>query len=158
MKAQPPAEVFLNWLSGRPVSARVAVAIDSDWLLGDSGLLSKSVVQDTKGRAWNAVVFRGDDLAFRLSLRKASRADRVVLVMSRGLGVGKVDVSFLPDILAKNESGPVLDLSVPAFFRRICPKINFPVAQLRQYRSEEHTSELQSPCNLVCRLLLEKKT
>src|SRR5256885_8984978 len=25
------------------------------------------------------------------------------------------------------------------------------------YRSEEHTSELQSPCNLVCRLLLEKK-
>src|SRR5256885_2929560 len=27
----------------------------------------------------------------------------------------------------------------------------------RQVRSEEHTSELQSPCNLVCRLLLEKK-
>src|SRR2546426_6962159 len=26
-----------------------------------------------------------------------------------------------------------------------------------KYRSEEHTSELQSPCNLVCRLLLEKK-
>src|SRR2546426_2471900 len=37
------------------------------------------------------------------------------------------------------------------------------VAALDQYaeesllRSEEHTSELQSPCNLVCRLLLEKK-
>src|SRR2546426_8212824 len=27
----------------------------------------------------------------------------------------------------------------------------------RDVRSEEHTSELQSPCNLVCRLLLEKK-
>src|SRR5256885_8494501 len=27
----------------------------------------------------------------------------------------------------------------------------------RVERSEEHTSELQSPCNLVCRLLLEKK-
>src|SRR5205807_6139430 len=27
----------------------------------------------------------------------------------------------------------------------------------RERRSEEHTSELQSPCNLVCRLLLEKK-
>src|SRR5256885_6431306 len=27
----------------------------------------------------------------------------------------------------------------------------------RYIRSEEHTSELQSPCNLVCRLLLEKK-
>src|SRR2546426_4025458 len=29
--------------------------------------------------------------------------------------------------------------------------------RLRLCRSEEHTSELQSPCNLVCRLLLEKK-
>src|SRR2546426_6618258 len=29
--------------------------------------------------------------------------------------------------------------------------------QINAYRSEEHTSELQSPCNLVCRLLLEKK-
>src|SRR5256885_9098298 len=28
----------------------------------------------------------------------------------------------------------------------------------RGLRSEEHTSELQSPCNIVCRLLLEKKT
>src|SRR5256885_8798039 len=27
----------------------------------------------------------------------------------------------------------------------------------KAWRSEEHTSELQSPCNLVCRLLLEKK-
>src|SRR2546426_8859320 len=42
-----------------------------------------------------------------------------------------------------------------------CPEL---VEQLRaivrrydRQRSEEHTSELQSPCNLVCRLLLEKK-
>src|SRR5256885_8619730 len=31
------------------------------------------------------------------------------------------------------------------------------LAQRALGRSEEHTSELQSPCNLVCRLLLEKK-
>src|SRR2546426_8362895 len=30
-------------------------------------------------------------------------------------------------------------------------------AERGDQRSEEHTSELQSPCNLVCRLLLEKK-
>src|SRR5256885_9644053 len=29
--------------------------------------------------------------------------------------------------------------------------------QRANFRSEEHTSELQSPCNLVCRLLLEQK-
>src|SRR2546426_8879335 len=33
----------------------------------------------------------------------------------------------------------------------------FPLTENDSYRSEEHTSELQSPCNLVCRLLLEKK-
>src|SRR5256885_7749290 len=32
-----------------------------------------------------------------------------------------------------------------------------PGARPFRHRSEEHTSELQSPCNLVCRLLLEKK-
>src|SRR5256885_7457988 len=31
------------------------------------------------------------------------------------------------------------------------------VTRMAKGRSEEHTSELQSPCNLVCRLLLEKK-
>src|SRR5256885_12957723 len=41
------------------------------------------------------------------------------------------------------------------------PRVNYrqcliPVRD-QALRSEEHTSELQSPCNLVCRLLLEKK-
>src|ERR1039457_5539730 len=31
------------------------------------------------------------------------------------------------------------------------------LSQMSHHRSEEHTSELQSPCNLVCRLLLETK-
>src|SRR5256885_10995071 len=50
-------------------------------------------------------------------------------------------------------------------FRSNCPARTFPFEAkppasgyaLRCCRSEEHTSELQSPCNLVCRLLLEKK-
>src|SRR5256885_9999070 len=37
-------------------------------------------------------------------------------------------------------------------FRRSCPNSDI---SFRRSRSEEHTSELQSPCNLVCRLLLE---
>src|SRR5205807_8502748 len=47
--------------------------------------------------------------------------------------------------------------------RRLAPGLARPQrgapAQRRRERrrSEEHTSELQSPCNLVCRLLLEKK-
>src|SRR5256885_4735425 len=38
----------------------------------------------------------------------------------------------------------------------LCPSL-VAVIVAEPARSEEHTSELQSPCNLVCRLLLEKK-
>src|SRR5256885_10592505 len=41
--------------------------------------------------------------------------------------------------------------------RRELPRDAGPERPVYQQRSEEHTSELQSPCNLVCRLLLEKK-
>src|ERR1039457_970628 len=41
--------------------------------------------------------------------------------------------------------------------RALTPTSPLPTTYLNQYRSDEHTSELQSPCNLVCRLLLEKK-
>src|SRR5256885_9982766 len=42
--------------------------------------------------------------------------------------------------------------------RRRHRRPGFPEASMPHCgRSEEHTSELQSPCNLVCRLLLEKK-
>src|ERR1039457_7324564 len=40
---------------------------------------------------------------------------------------------------------------------RSAPSSRISCSDSRHRRSEEHTSELQSPCNLVCRLLLEKK-
>src|SRR5256885_7714138 len=44
-----------------------------------------------------------------------------------------------------------------ALLRRHDPGQTASLSSPRLPRSEEHTSELQSPCNLVCRLLLEKK-
>src|SRR2546426_7921664 len=41
--------------------------------------------------------------------------------------------------------------------RSVLRRAHVDVAKRFAGRSEEHTSELQSPCNLVCRLLLEKK-
>src|SRR5256885_15356323 len=49
-----------------------------------------------------------------------------------------------------------LDL-LPGVISSHARKRLFLVSPLDSSRSEEHTSELQSPCNLVCRLLLEKK-
>src|SRR2546426_4311420 len=40
---------------------------------------------------------------------------------------------------------------------RYHPPERWTIVRCEPRRSEEHTSELQSPCNLVCRLLLEKK-
>src|SRR5256885_10243460 len=40
---------------------------------------------------------------------------------------------------------------------RVRPIVSSIWKRQKPTRSEEHTSELQSPCNLVCRLLLEKK-
>src|SRR5256885_9542423 len=50
------------------------------------------------------------------------------------------------------------DEPITPIFRRAEHEIARPEVRSRaRPRSEEHTSELQSPCNLVCRLLLEKK-
>src|SRR2546426_4220394 len=55
---------------------------------------------------------------------------------------------------------PVLDVKAPMLLKGEYPP-SFPLRLMHKdlglARSEEHTSELQSPCNLVCRLLLEKK-
>src|SRR2546426_4248405 len=47
-------------------------------------------------------------------------------------------------------------IECPVRWRNRSPKPACRITR-RHTRSEEHTSELQSPCNLVCRLLLEKK-
>src|SRR2546426_6904569 len=52
-------------------------------------------------------------------------------------------------------------IGTAVFFTEAAPnwlvRIMQPLIEVFTGRSEEHTSELQSPCNLVCRLLLEKK-
>jgi hypothetical protein len=61
----------------------------------------------------------------------------VVIVLTRGAGTSEpIEMSHVADILARNEAGEPLDLSVPAFFRRITPKINCPVAELRRFRTD----------------------
>src|SRR2546426_6710048 len=61
--------------------------------------------------------------------------------------------SLVAEALARNPTVAQRQAAVRAATLRIRPAGSLPDPM----RSEEHTSELQSPCNLVCRLLLEKK-
>src|SRR2546426_8712290 len=67
-------------------------------------------------------------------------------------------LAFFESLPLRGNGRPGLD---PAIAGPILKEVNDRLRFLRnvglEYRSEEHTSELQSPCNLVCRLLLEKK-
>ncbi len=132
---QTPTDFFLQWLGDRPVDARLAVVLDSDRLLADAGILGRQTLVDATGRTWQPVVYRGDDLACRLRFRKVASTDHILLILARGMQPdAKTDASFIADLLARNEAGPPLVLSVPAFFGRLCPKINFPAAEIRRYK------------------------
>ncbi|HEX7376346.1 MAG TPA: PglZ domain-containing protein [Pirellulales bacterium] len=135
--AHGPVDLLHHWLSDLPAAARMAVAVDSDRLLADAGLLGKESLADGGGRVWRLAVFRGDDLAFRLAYRAARKHERVLVVLARGRAENsRVQVSYLADLLAANEGGPPLDVSLAAVFARACPKINFPVAELRRFKEE----------------------
>src|SRR5256885_10952779 len=59
---------------------------------------------------------------------------------------------------AKSQNGIIVDYLRFTVKRDLIPDTKrIPRESEDRDRSEEHTSELQSPCNLVCRLLLEKK-
>src|ERR1039457_7722929 len=72
----------------------------------------------------------------------------VVFVFFNDTATTEIDTLSLHDALPISQIvlllNPLLSMFDPCFW---CGR----------YRSEEHTSELQSPCNLVCHLLLEKK-
>src|SRR5256885_7976391 len=68
------------------------------------------------------------------------------------------EVELLGDFLAGAALGHELqDLPLARGEEVEHARLADPAQVLVHDRSEEHTSELQSPCNLVCRLLLEKK-
>src|SRR5688500_10748837 len=70
-------------------------------------------------------------------------------------------VDYKHEMQRAQESGKLQSLVWPLFFDHTAREAERFIRRLQQLskgRSEEHTSELQSPCNLVCRLLLENKT
>src|SRR5256885_11118348 len=82
----------------------------------------------------SALTLRGTEAHHARDVLRMKRGERAVLFNGRGREV----------------TAEVVDLARDELRLRKLHETETP-------RSEEHTSELQSPCNLVCRLLLEKK-
>src|SRR5256885_7763525 len=84
-----------------------------------------------------------------LPIYPADNAERPVEPTTCG---NRIEMRARPDLRQLRAPPPQAAEQVP---RRV--RHNFESRLAHPPRSEEHTSELQSPCNLVCRLLLEKK-
>src|SRR5256885_11208152 len=101
-------------------------------------------------------------VASSMSISRGSGAGETWWARARRLSVvlpiaETMTTSWAPDALAATRRATLLIFASsatdePPYFWTINA-----IELVRLQRSEEHTSELQSPCNLVCRLLLEKK-
>src|SRR2546426_9218978 len=93
-----------------------------------------------------------DHLATLFAQRAKQHPDREFLVFgSRRMSYRQIE----RDAVAL--AGALAGLGVQPGDRLAVDLPNWPEWVVAFLRSEEHTSELQSPCNLVCRLLLDKK-
>src|SRR3989454_3746373 len=103
-----------------------------------------AIALDSLGRATRRLGPRESDLYLRASSGSRRSVERRVSVALPAFLAGLELTARYPEYLARPDEplvpGPDL-VAIPE----------------GSVRSEEHTSELQSPCNLVCRLLLEKK-
>src|ERR1039457_6177816 len=102
-------------------------------------------------------------------IRQVSKQRTVIAIATRGYGRSErgtrplshrqfaEDAAFvIKDIFKSGEKVDVMGFSEGAITGYILASSHPELVRRLVARSEEHTSELQSPCNLVCRLLLEK--
>src|SRR2546426_9062063 len=103
--------------------------------------------------ARHAVPLLGVDLSFGVDLSPL-QLSREVYVDDLRL---RVEVVHLPAALAVPVAGLLHSAERQVRFGADGGRVDVGDPGVQLVRSEEHTSELQSPCNLVCRLLLEQK-
>src|SRR2546430_15474094 len=97
--------------------------------------------------------------AIQRTVRQSARKMRLVIDQIRGQAVPQAYaiLRFSKKLAAKQIHKVLKSAVANAEQRALRENTALDVDQLRVKRSEEHTSELQSQSNLVCRLLLEKK-
>lgn len=129
-KARTPIELLLRSLSARPQGTRCVLVLEPDHIVE-----WPHSITDTKGKVWDVVIYRGDDVVSRRAWEHVWRDKAAVcLVISRPLGDDAlVDASSVADLVSRAE-GEVIDLSVMGFFKCLFPKVNPPPGALLEYK------------------------
>src|SRR3989454_3989612 len=97
---------------------------------------------------------RGMRTRCELRMPDPSANPYLALAVQLGAGLSGIESKLLPpDPVNKN----IFEMSFRERRKYRIDELPRDLHEALEMRSEEHTSELQSPCNLVCRLLLEKK-
>src|SRR5256885_4519955 len=135
-------------------------------ITAESGLCKKDSIYEV-GRACDVFIFAGnaalqdDGQVFSCDLTAHGKRRKVYTLREPLLGVIAAITPFNHPL---NQVAHKVAPSIASNNRMVLkPSEKTPLSALLladvlyEARSEEHTSELQSPCNLVCRLLLEKK-
>src|SRR5256885_10422268 len=131
--------------------ARLAITIAQE---GGVGIIHKSMSIEAQAREVDRVKkFESGVIKDPITV-SPNMTIREVLDLTRSRGI-----SGVPVVVGKKAVGIVThrDLRFEHKLEAPVSSVMTPKERLVTVRSEEHTSELQSPCNLVCRLLLEKK-
>src|SRR2546426_8671338 len=105
-----------------------------------------SSVSMSPARVWTSRLYWNGTLTSNATEIRGESAPALLAAPSRKASLGISPAICTPDDVLRTES---------TYRRR--SSLAWGVRASVSMRSEEHTSELQSPCNLVCRLLLEKK-
>src|SRR5258708_39023549 len=99
-----------------------------------------------------------------VNLLISGKSDGGLYVKDGLMRAGDVIIDFEPQVASRREGMALSDEGILArFYNNVAAEylaqgdLTLAYAHFKAARSEEHTSELQSPDHLVCRLLLEKK-
>src|SRR3989454_2042599 len=151
--AEPP---ILPWLGRTPAGDSLLRTFDRTVFKAARAAFVRDDSVGAVQRFWDGLA--GATSPFD-ALPEGARARLLRSVFELRLETRADPADYMPALACKDIGGirsPVL-LVTGERSPRMFHVINEELARCLAARSEEHTSELQSPCNLVCRLLLEKK-
>src|SRR5438876_6587849 len=150
---------------------QVATDANYGFAVGDRGFFNVTASYLNRGATNRAAPYSGNDIFPGVTTRAgtdsalaANRLTREDFTMRVGQSAATEGMAFYNTVVPFNESAEFYSFGgvghrdgLSAGFFRLPSQEGRVVPQLYPFRSEEHTSELQSPVHLVCRLLLEKK-